>query len=106
LKLRYEDFATHTKQTSLEKPIQANEEIARRAIALFNQFPMNRKIRLIGVGSGELVHEEGDPTQLDLFQRASERGALDNTVDEIREKFGRGSLRRGSQLLGSEDDLE
>ena len=99
LKLRYEDFSTHTKQTSLERPTQSNEEIGRIAIALFNKFPLNRKIRLIGVGSGELTHEEHDSSQLDLFASPRKDEKLGHTLDEIREKFGHDSLRRGSQLL-------
>jgi DNA polymerase-4 len=99
LKLRYEDFSTHTKQTSLERPTQSNEEIGRIAIALFNKFPLNRKIRLIGVGSGELTHEDHDRSQLDLFASPRKDEKLGHTLDEIREKFGHDSLRRGSQLL-------
>jgi nucleotidyltransferase/DNA polymerase involved in DNA repair len=104
LKLRYEDFSTHTKQSSLERPTQSNEEIARVAIALFNKFPLNRKIRLIGVGSGELTHEEHDASQLDLFTASRKDEKLGHTLDEIREKFGRDSLRRGSHLLSDSED--
>lgn len=100
LKLRYENFSTHTKQTSLERPTQSDEEIGAVAIALFNQFPLNRKIRLIGVGSAELVHEVADSTQLGLFAAAPRKDeTLGHSVDQIREKFGRAALKRGSQLL-------
>jgi nucleotidyltransferase/DNA polymerase involved in DNA repair len=100
LKLRYEDFKTHTKQTSLERATQSNAEIAALAVALFNQFPLNRKIRLIGVGSADLRREAYDSAQPDLFTESSRRDeALDRTLDEIRQKFGRASLKRGSQLL-------
>src|SRR5262249_1823412 len=67
LKLRYENFQTHTKQTSVERAIQTDNEIARLAVALFQQFPLDRKVRLIGVGAGELSREGQGPTQLDLF---------------------------------------
>src|SRR5262249_7308591 len=101
LKLRYEDFSTHTKQTSLERPTQSNDEIAKIAISLFNQFPLNRKIRLLGVGSAELVHDGGDESQPDLFQQQPARKdeTLSHTLDDIRQKFGAKSLKRGSQLL-------
>ena len=100
LKLRYEDFTTHTKQTSLERPTQSNEEIAAIAISLFNHFKLDRRIRLIGVGSAELVHDVVDPAQMDLFGVAPRKDeTLGHTVDEIRETFGRESLKRGSQLL-------
>jgi len=106
LKLRYEDFTTHTKQTSLDKPTQSNEDIARIAISLFNHFPLDRRIRLIGVGSADLVREQGTAMQLDLFEGPKKGEALGHTLDEIREKFGRGSVMRGSQLLDKKDDIE
>lgn len=104
LKLRYEDFSTHTKQTSLGTPTQSNEELGREAVRLFRQFPLNRKIRLIGVGSSEFVSvKPTESGQLQLFQVDGRAGAdeatLDQAVDEIREKFGDSALRRGSQLL-------
>jgi DNA polymerase-4 len=100
LKLRYEDFSTHTKQTSLERPTQSNDEIAKIAISLFNHFPLDRRIRLIGVGSAELVHEDGDTSQPGLFQQPARKDeTLSHTLDDIRQKFGSESLKRGSQLL-------
>jgi DNA polymerase IV len=96
LKLRYENFETHTKQTSLDRAIQTDDEIARTAIALFRQFPLDRKIRLIGVGAADLTRDGKDPTQLDLFSGRPKKEILDHTVDQIRERFGDDSVRRGS----------
>ena len=100
LKLRYSNFSTHTKQHSLERLIQTGEEIAAVARQLFAQFPLNQKIRLIGVSAGDLHRDGGDPQQLSLFSSSSEqKEKLSHTVDEIKQKFGADSLRRGSQLL-------
>src|ERR1051325_4151711 len=99
LKLRYSNFSTHTKQRSLEKLIQTGEEIAAIARELFGQFPLDQKIRLIGVSAGDLHREGGDPQQLQLFGSSNEKEKLSHTVDEIKQKFGADSLRRGSQLL-------
>jgi len=100
LKLRYSSFSTHTKQQSLDRHIQTGEEIAAVARALFAQFPMKQKIRLIGVSAGELRRDAGDPQQLPLFpQPADTKEKLSHTVDEIKERFGVDALRRGSQLL-------
>ena len=65
LKLRYSNFSTHTKQHSLDRLIQTGEEIAAIARELFGQFPLKRKIRLIGVSAGDLRHDGDDPQQLD-----------------------------------------
>jgi nucleotidyltransferase/DNA polymerase involved in DNA repair len=100
LKLRYSNFSTHTKQHSLERLVQTGEEIAAVARQLFAQFPLNQKIRLIGVSAGDLHRDGGDPQQLSLFGSSSEqKEKLSHTVDEIKQKFGADSLRRGSQLL-------
>ena len=108
LKLRYEPFETHTKQTSLERPTQSNTEIAKVAISLFEQFPLDRRIRLIGVGTANLEHPDAaaEASQLGLFAEPAKSPRRDeklgHTLDQIREKFGKGSLKRGSQLLGDE----
>ena len=99
LKLRYSNFSTHTKQHSLDRLIQTGDEIAAVARQLFSQFPLNRKIRLIGVSAGDLHRGREDPEQLTLFATSNPKEKLGHTVDEIKEKFGIDSLRRGSQLL-------
>jgi DNA polymerase IV len=100
LKLRYSSFATHTKQQSLERQVQTGEEIAAVARALFAQFPLKQKIRLIGVAAGDLHREGADPQQLALFREPAEsKEKLSRTVDEIKAKFGADAVRRGSQLL-------
>ena len=99
LKLRYSNFSTHTKQHSLERLIQTGDEIAAVARQLFSHFPLNRKIRLIGVSAGDLHRGREDPEQLTLFATSNQKEKLGHTVDEIKEKFGMDSLRRGSQLL-------
>ncbi len=103
LKIRFEPFSTHTKQTSLKRPTQSNDEIAKIAVTLFDQFPLDRRIRLIGVGTAELMPEQEDSPQLDLFSaRPQKNEKLGHTLDDIREKFGREALKRGSQLLDDE----
>jgi DNA polymerase IV len=99
LKLRYTNFSTHTKQQSLDRQIQTGEEIAAIANGLFAQFPMTQKIRLIGVAAGDLHREGKNSQQLPLFSQPSNtKEKLSHTIDEIKEKFGAGALRRGSQI--------
>jgi nucleotidyltransferase/DNA polymerase involved in DNA repair len=98
LKLRYEGFETHTRQTTLDRPTQSDDEIVRSAVSLFDQFPLDRKVRLLGVGSSDLIRSAQEPAQLGLFSEPSNNDTLDRTVDAIRSKFGIASLRRGSQL--------
>jgi nucleotidyltransferase/DNA polymerase involved in DNA repair len=96
LKLRYEPFETHTKQMSTTKPFDSDVDITRMALALFNQFSLDRRVRLIGVGTGEISREGDKETgQMSLFQESAEKSIVDQTLDKIRERFGDDSLHRG-----------
>lgn len=98
LKLRYSNFSTHTKQSSLDKFVQTGEEIAEVARRLFAKFSLKQKIRLIGVSVGDLHRDGADPQQLGLFPQSNDKEKLSRTVDEIKQKFGADAVRRGSQL--------
>lgn len=97
LKLRYEPFETHTRQVSVKQPVDTDEEIMRLALSLFSQFTLDRRIRLIGVGTGEIVRPGDGPTQLGLFEepKKEKESIIDKTVDAIRERFGQSGIRRG-----------
>jgi DNA polymerase-4 len=61
LKLRYGDFTTMTRQTTLRVPTSHTEEIGECALRLFRtNWDRRRAIRLIGVGAHNLVEEGGD----------------------------------------------
>jgi DNA polymerase-4 len=95
LKIRFEPFDTHTRQTSVKRPIDGDEEISRLALGLFDQFPLDRRVRLIGVGTGEIVRPGEESAQLSLFDEPKKESVIDRTVDKIRERFGDDRIRRG-----------
>jgi nucleotidyltransferase/DNA polymerase involved in DNA repair len=99
LKIRFEPFETHTRQVSVKRPVDGDEEIIRLALSLFDQFSLDRRIRLIGVGTGEIVRPGEGPTQLGLFEEAKKEkdSVINRTVDAIREKFGDDRIRRGGE---------
>src|SRR5437867_7243689 len=76
LKLRYSNFSTHTKQSSLDKFVQTGEEIAEVARRLFAKFSLKQKIRLIGVSVGDLHRDGADPQQLPLFSQSNDKEKL------------------------------
>ena len=98
LKLRYASFTTHTRQTTIPRPIETGRGIFEVAFPLFEGFPLTEKIRLIGVGAGHLSRDSERRAQLGLFPGSETSEKLAHTVDEIREKYGETSLQRGSEL--------
>ena len=98
LKLRYASFTTYTRQTSLPEPIDTGNEIFETVRNLFEQFSLDESVRLIGVGTGNLIREGEQPEQLALFSKAPRGDRLADALDEIHERYGDSSLRRGSEL--------
>jgi DNA polymerase-4 len=96
LKLRYADFDTYTRQTTAPRPFRTDEEIARMAISLFERFPLDRKIRLLGVSASDLSSDDEQPAQRDLFGEPANKkmDKLNDTIDRIREKFGADAIQR------------
>lgn len=95
LKVRLEPFETHTRQVSVKRPVDTDEEIIRLALSLFDQFSLERRIRLVGVGTGDIVRPGEEPLQLGLFDEPRKDSVIDRTVDAIREKFGEDLIQRG-----------
>ncbi len=100
LKIRLHPFETHTRSRTLAIPTANDMEIFRAAWALYEAESWEgRPVRLIGLGiSG---WEEADAgVQQDLFDTNApephrEQDRLDETLDAIRKKFGRGYIQRG-----------
>ena len=96
IKLRYSDFTTFTRQTTLPQPTNIDQEIFATAWTLFEANWHQRAIRLIGVAGRQLSPAA---RQLDLFDTQDDRAErLTRTVDEIRHKYGTDALKRGSTL--------
>jgi DNA polymerase IV len=96
IKLRYSDFTTFTRQTTLPRSTDLDQEIFSTAWTLLEANWNKRAIRLIGVAGRQLSPAA---KQLDLFDTQDDRvERLTRTVDEIRHKYGTASLKRGSTL--------
>ena len=99
LKIRRADFATYTRQMSVKPPVNGTDQIyaaTRELLTAWLASNPGARIRLLGVGGSKLAPGE----QADLFAGDSKQSAsaLDETVDEIREKFGSLSLGRAKTL--------
>ncbi len=68
LKLRWSDFTTLTRQTSLLHPVHQDADILREAVRLLSaHHPPGRYVRLIGVGVSNLSPADANPQQLRLW---------------------------------------
>jgi DNA polymerase-4 len=94
LKLRWADFTTITRQTSLDQPTDQEGEIFRAAARLLEgAWKAGRPVRLIGVAVAQLGPKL---RQLSLFDRtwqADEK--LLAAIDSIRNRYGAEALRKG-----------
>lgn len=99
VKIRRADFSTFTRQRSVKPPANGTDQLYAIARALLRTWLADNpgaKVRLLGVGGGKLAPvEQGDLFATDARQSHS---AIDETVDEIREKFGSLSLGRAKTL--------
>jgi DNA polymerase IV len=98
LKLRYEDFSTITRASSLDHATQLDREVATAAVQLFRQaWDRKTPIRLLGVHAGSLQDTEGQMSLLEETQTARLRDAF-RSVDHIRGKYGDGSISLAKTL--------
>lgn len=103
--LRTKNFVNFSHQTTLANATDSTEELFRHACRIFDEaWDGETPLRQLGVQATRL--EERGLRQYDLFSVISaedyERKAkLDNTVDDLREKYGEGILRR-ARFVGAE----
>jgi len=94
IKIRWPDFTTLTRQTTLPTSTDNEDEIYRAAVKLMNTVRKpNQAVRLLGVG----VSGIGAPVrQLSLWDAGSEKSRkLQEVVDELQAKYGKGVIRKG-----------
>jgi len=94
LKIRWPDFTTLTRQTTLNHRTDQEDEIAKAALELMDSVrKSNQAVRLIGVGISGL----GQPIrQLGLWDMDNEKSRrLQEALDVLREKYGRDVIHKG-----------
>jgi DNA polymerase-4 len=94
LKLRWADFTTITRQTSLDQPTDQDGEIYRSAVGLLERgWKSGRPVRLIGVAVAQLGPKLRQLSLFDQTWQADEK--LLAAIDSIRGRYGANALRRG-----------
>jgi DNA polymerase-4 len=94
LKIRWEDFSTHTRQASLMQPTDQDGVIFETVKRLMDGVWMNdrRPVRLVGVGAAKLAERAH---QLGLWDTPNQKERrLLSALDELRERFGDDVVKR------------
>ncbi|MEW5938760.1 MAG: DNA polymerase IV [Chloroflexota bacterium] len=97
LKLRWPDFTTLTRQSTLPQPSDQEAEIVSAALALLRSVRRSgQPVRLIGVGVSGL----GPPVrQLSLWDDGGEKSRkLQEAVDALQERYGAEAIHRGTHV--------
>jgi DNA polymerase-4 len=99
LRVRFDDFARATRSHTLPRPTAETARILAVARSLLTSLePVIRRRGLTLVGLAVANLDDDAPLQLPLPLDPWAGGALDSTVDEIRERYGREALRRAVLL--------
>ncbi|MNK33848.1 DNA polymerase IV [compost metagenome] len=93
IKIRYSNFDTETKQHKIAYT-SADHTLSRVALELFNKVYTRRmRIRLVGLRFTDLVHGNH---QMNLFEDTEEQMSLYQTMDYLKNRFGKDALGRAS----------
>lgn len=91
VKIRYGDFTTFSKQTSIDYTLRDDELIA-VAKDLFNKlYKAGTPIRLLGVRLSELTNHA---VQASLFDDAGKKNNLYKAIDDVKNKYGKYALKK------------
>jgi DNA polymerase IV len=85
--VRYNDFATFTKQTTLPEATNDTHSVFRSLVAILDGIELKKSVRLLGVSLSELSKEGG---QMSLFEEKdrAKRSLVNKAVDAVNDKFG------------------
>jgi DNA polymerase-4 len=93
VKLRYPDFETTSRQTSIAYT-SADDEIIPVAKSLFHKlYKKGKPVRLLGVRLSDLT---SDAVQTNLFQNVERKNVLHKAIDDVKNRFGAGSVTRAA----------
>jgi DNA polymerase-4 len=97
LKIRYGNFKTLTRSVTLDQPTDITQTLWQQAKKLFLKWhkASGGALRLLGVGVSGLSAEGSGQGMLFEDPQDKKQKNLDSAFDEVRKKYGDGSLKRG-----------
>jgi len=95
IKIRYPDFETTQKQTTIDYTFR-DDELIPAAIDLFHKlWRKNKPVRLLGVKVSELTNHA---LQHSLFDDVEKKTNLYKAIDDVKNKFGKASLQKARTI--------
>lgn len=95
VKIRYPDFETTSRQTSIDYTLR-DDELIPVAIDLFHKlYRKGQPVRLLGVRLSELTNH---PVQASLFDDAEKKNKLYKAIDDVKNTFGKASLKKARTI--------
>lgn len=107
LRLRFNDFSRVTRSHTLPRATASTDAIlaaARGLVAAARPLIAERGLTLVGFAVSNIDRDGAQQLELP-FDASADPVALDSAVDEVRQRFGNGSVMRGV-LLGRDPGLE
>ena len=86
IKIRYPDFETTSRQTSIPYTFYEDELLPQAKLLFHQLYRKGKPVRLIGVRLSELTDEA---RQTNLFQDVNRKADLYKAIDEVKNKFGK-----------------
>ena len=94
------NYAGFARQAKLKEPINLGSDIYKECMKIFNKYYKNEPIRRVNIAAGGLVDDNG--IQLSFFEDTEKKikeEKISNTLDKIKRKYGKNSVRRASTEL-------
>jgi len=96
IKVRFGDFTTITRSSTVSQPIDGTGAITDEASAMLLRLDTSAGVRLLGVGVSHLSSSQ--VRQLSLDELSGSRNTTDLVVDEIRGRFGGDAIGRAAAM--------
>ena len=106
LTVRNADFEEFQRQCRIDPPVCDSQSLYRAALGLYRRENKRWAVRLLGVRAGKLT--ESGAGQISLFDNADgvkRREQLEQAVDTVRGRFGKGSVAR-ALVMGQKKGME
>ncbi|MFW6035113.1 MAG: DNA polymerase IV [Halothermotrichaceae bacterium] len=99
IKIRYADFKTYTRRSTIADFINDTDTIYRVGKNLVKRL-LNKPVRLLGIGVSNL--KKNETTQLSLFDSKKKIEGITKTIDKIKDNFGEKGIFRARSLNGKD----